>query len=95
MKELRSTGKNKKQTERQDKSNNEIVKPEKERRLKEEMTRKGKVKVKITQTFWPYKRWEVVYIDKSLADYHKSRVKQIEWRSNKAILENKSNKWLH
>lgn len=95
MKKIRSTGKNKKQTEAQDKSNKETVKEENKQGLKDDKAPKGKVKVKITKNFGPYNRWEVVHMDKSLAEYHKSRVKQIEWKYNKAILENKSNKWLH
>lgn len=62
--------------------------------LKQEELPEGVVKVEITKTFGKFSRWEVVLMDEKLAEYHKSRVKEISGRSNKAILDNKNTKWL-
>lgn len=69
---------------------------EKRRESKEELPVKqdDKIRVKFLKPVGPYKSWEIAYIPKKKADYHKKRVKKLEDKDNKAILSNKFNKWL-
>ena len=62
-----------------------------------------KVKVKFIRPVYPYKSWDVGYIEEKKVKYFKDQVeviqekqevKQVKKKSNKAILKPKSTKWL-
>ena len=62
-----------------------------------------KVKVKFIRPVYPYKSWDVGYIEEKKVKYFKDQVeviqekqevKQVKKKKNKAILKPKSTKWL-